>query len=126
VRGTVRSIADPKKFAELTRFTGPTGHKIEFVAATLDSDAGWDDAVRGVTYIQHVASPVPTEAPKNGDADVVQPAIKGVQFVLRAALKASVRRVILTSSVSAVFEGRWAELESHEFTEEDWYVFQPT
>jgi len=38
---------------------------IEFIAADLNSDVGWADAVAEADYVLHVASPVPTVDPKS-------------------------------------------------------------
>ncbi|HVF15644.1 MAG TPA: NAD-dependent epimerase/dehydratase family protein, partial [Steroidobacteraceae bacterium] len=70
----------------------------------LEKDAGWSDAVADCEYVLHVASPVPTAAPKHDD-DIIVPARDGTLRVLRAARDANVRRVVLTSSFAAVGYG---------------------
>ena len=49
----------------------------------------------------HTASPVTINNPRNHD-DVIGPAVSGVKFVLEAAQKHKIKRVVITSSVSAV------------------------
>src|SRR5207302_7790962 len=71
-----------------------------FHAAELTVDAGWDAAVSGCDYILHVASPVAVSEPKNAD-ELIVPARDGTRRAVGAALKAGVKRVILTSSVAA-------------------------
>jgi dihydroflavonol-4-reductase len=78
---------------------------IEFAAADLNSDAGWADAVDGADYVLHVASPVPTEDPKSDD-ELVRPARDGTLRLLKAARDAGVKRVVMTSSISAIIVGR--------------------
>jgi nucleoside-diphosphate-sugar epimerase len=68
-------------------------------AADLTADDGWDDAVAGCAYVLHVASPVLTSQ-TNRDA-LLGPAREGTLRVLRAAVRAGVRRVVLTSSAAA-------------------------
>jgi dihydroflavonol-4-reductase len=63
VRGTVRSVTGPKT-AFLHTLAPGAPHKLELVQADLNSDAGWEEAVRGATYILHVASPFPMNSPK--------------------------------------------------------------
>ncbi len=86
------------------------------VGADLFSDAGWDDAVKGCRFVLHVASPFPPDSPKNED-ELIIPARDGALRVLRAAHRANVQRVVMTSSVAAVLYGRDRD---HVFTEADW------
>ena len=65
VRGTARSADKAEALnAILSEYSGKPVN-IEIVAADLGSDEGWADAVRGVDFVQHVASPFPAEAPKS-------------------------------------------------------------
>ena len=91
--------------------------KLEFVYADLLSDEGWDQAVAGCDFVLHVASPFPSEAPKD-ENDLILPAREGTLRVLRAAQKAGVKRVVLVSSTAAVLSGH--ERENREFNESDW------
>ena len=90
---------------------------IEFVAADLNSDVGWADAVAGADYVLHVASPVPTVDPKSDD-ELVRPARDGTLRVLKAARDAGVKRVVMTSSISAIMFGRG--VREKPFAEADW------
>src|SRR5690606_14023866 len=92
--------------------------KLELVEADLSRDAGWDAAVQGCARVMHVASPVPVEAPRHPD-DVIVPAREGTLRVLRAAVMAGVRRVVLTSSTSAVLYGHPRD-GSRTYDESDW------
>jgi nucleoside-diphosphate-sugar epimerase len=88
------------------------------LAADLTSDDGWDEAVAGCQYVLHVASPFPPEQPKDPD-ELIVPARDGALRVLRAALDAGVKRVVMTSSVAAI-RGSRDSSESAPFTEADW------
>ena len=90
---------------------------IEFVGADLNSDGGWANAVTGADYVLHVASPVPAVDPKNDD-ELVRPARDGTLRVLKAARDAGVKRVVMTSSTSAIIFGRG--VREKPFTEADW------
>ena len=60
-------------------------------------------AVRGCDYVLHTASPFPPDQPSNEDI-VIKPAVEGALNVLRACAKEnSVKRVVLTSSVAAIY-----------------------
>lgn len=78
--------------------------EVRFVIADLTGDDGWDEAVAGVDYVLHVASPYPATAPAHED-DLIVPARDGALRVLRAAQRAQVRRVVLTSSFAAIGYG---------------------
>ena len=117
VRGTVRSTAKAAALNEALARHSPRSAEIELVEADLESDRGWDAAVAGVDVIHHVASPFPMAAPKNPD-DLIRPARDGALRVLKAAKRAGVDRVVLTSSCAAVAYGKTALPES--FTESDW------
>jgi nucleoside-diphosphate-sugar epimerase len=78
--------------------------RLSFVAANLDSDTGWPEAVAGCEYVLHVASPFPAGVPRSDD-ELVVPAREGTLRVLRASRAAGVRRVVLTSSFAAIGYG---------------------
>ena len=121
VRGTVRSLSNPKKVRHLEELGAKHGGRLELVEADLERDAGWDDAVRGCMYVEHVASPFPAAAPENEDV-LVRPAVDGTLRVLRAASAAgTVHRVVVTSSVAAVAYGH-ANSGERVLSEEDWSV----
>lgn len=90
------------------------------VVADLSRDEGWDEAVAGCDHVVHVASPFPKESPKFDD-EVIRPAVDGTLRVLRAAARAGVRRVVLTSSVAAVVSGHAGGVVR---TEADWSVVE--
>ena len=77
----------------------------------------WTGAVAGADYVLHVASPVPTVDPRS-DEELVRPARDGTLRVIRAARDAGVKRVVMTSSISAIIYGRG--VREKPFTEEDW------
>jgi dihydroflavonol-4-reductase len=92
-------------------------NKLEFICADLTKDEGWSQAVAGCDFVLHLASPFPTEAPKD-ENELIIPARDGTLRVLRAAQEAGVKRVVLVSSVAAITGGH--EKENRTFTESDW------
>ena len=105
VRTTVRSLkreADAR--AMLKQGGAEPGEKLTFIAADLESSAGWPQAVAGCEYVLHVASPFPPGIPKTED-ELIIPARDGAVRVLRAARDAGVKRVVLTSSFAAIGYG---------------------
>ncbi len=99
VRGTIRSLAK----ADAVRATlGAPG--LELVAADLTSDVGWAEAMKGVDYVQHIASPIPDAEPKD-EQELIGPARDGALRALKFAHAAGVKRVIMTSSMAAIAYG---------------------
>ena len=120
VRTTIRSLDKEAAVRSTLSDAGmANGDSLSFVAADLMSDFGWRDAVAGVDFVLHVASPVQPGNVENED-DLIVPAREGALRVLRAARAASVRRVVLTSAFHAVGWGH--AHDDHVFTEEDWTV----
>ncbi|MFC6010176.1 NAD-dependent epimerase/dehydratase family protein [Nocardia lasii] len=120
VRATLRDRTTRPAPAHLLDLARRTGGDLEFVAATLDADAGWAAAVADCDTVLHVASPFPATPPQNDD-DLIEPAVQGTLRVLRAAAEAGVRRVVLTSSVAAVAYGHRTDAVR---TEADWSVVE--
>lgn len=100
VRTTVRSASKEAKVREAVARVADPGGRLSFAVADLEKDEGWDAAVKGCRYVLHVASPLGIDMPGDLDA-LVAPARDGALRVLKAAVKAGVRRVVLTSSVAA-------------------------
>jgi nucleoside-diphosphate-sugar epimerase len=102
VRTTVRSLAKaPAARAAIASQVDP-GDRLSFFAAELTQDAGWDEAAAGCDYVLHVASPLGIDDPKDADA-LITPAREGALRALKAATKAGVKRVVMTSSVAAAY-----------------------
>ena len=117
VRTTLRSLAKAKAVRASIDNIAPKASEIEFVEADLNSDAGWGRAAVGAQYVLHVASPVPVTDPKDDD-ELIRPARDGTLRVLTAARDAGVKRVVMTSSISAIIFGRG--VREKPFTEADW------
>jgi dihydroflavonol-4-reductase len=100
VRTTVRSLAkEASTRARVGTIVDPED-RLSFFAADLTCDEGWDAAVAGCDYVLHVASPIGTDAPKDRNVMII-PARDGALRVLRAATRADVERVVMTSSAAA-------------------------
>lgn len=100
VRTTLRSL--DKAAAVRAAIAGEVdpGERLSFHIADLTDDAGWDEATAGCDYVLHVASPLGTDLPDDPQ-ELIVPAREGALRALRAAAKAGVKRVVLTSSVAA-------------------------
>ena len=118
VRTTVRSLKREGDVRAMLKEGGvEPADRLSFVAADLEKDAGWPEAVAGCDYVLHVASPFPSSVPKHED-DLIVPAREGALRVLRAARDARVKRVVLTSSFAAIGYGQPVQKEP--FNETNW------
>jgi dihydroflavonol-4-reductase len=118
VRTTLRSLAKEQAVRDTLAQAGAQNlDRLSFVAADLNQDAGWAEAVAGCDYVQHVASPFPLAQPKD-ENDLIRPAVDGTLRVLRAARDAGVKRVVLTSSFAAIGYGHGDQEAA--YTESDW------
>jgi dihydroflavonol-4-reductase len=116
VRTTVRSLSREAQVRAAVGSEVDPGDRMTVLAADLTRDEGWAEAVRGCDYVLHVASPFPPKQPKDPD-ELIVPAREGTLRVLRAALDAGVKRVVVTSSVAAV---RADGSEPRPLDERDW------
>jgi dihydroflavonol-4-reductase len=123
VRATLRSLNKSELVKQMLKEGGISSFEnLTFAEADLENESSWEKAVEGCQYVIHTASPTPHTDAKTED-DFVIPAKNGVLFVLRAAQKAGVKRVVLTSAFGAVSYGT---LKNTPYTEEDWTVLNDT
>ncbi len=92
--------------------------KLSFALLDLESDAGWAEAIEGVDVLMHTASPFPLASPKD-ENDLIRPAVEGTLRALKAAHGAGIKRVVLTSSVAAIY-GNDLPAGKTEFDETMW------
>ena len=117
-RTTVRSLTREPEVRAMLAAQVDVGDRLAVVAADLNDDRGWQEAVAGCDYVLHVASPFPSAQPKDPE-ELIAPARDGTLRVLRASLAAGVQRVVLTSSSAAIRGGGGAN-PGRLLTEEDW------
>ena len=103
VRGSVRSFSKKEKVIEaITKEIDPKDN-LEFCELDLLEDKGWDKAMEGCEFVLHVASPFINIEPKD-ENEYIRPAVDGTMRALKAAKKAGVKRVVLTSSMVSMLE----------------------
>jgi dihydroflavonol-4-reductase len=113
VRATVRDLGrEATVRANLAKVVDP-GNRLSFYAANLTEDAGWDAAVEGCDYVLHVASPLGVAEPKDPN-ELIVPARDGAKRAVGAAIKAGVKRVVMTSSVAATHKSGTGDTMSDE------------
>ena len=79
--------------------------RLSFSEADLLSEHGWDAAMKGCTYVLHVASPFMMKEPRDENV-MIAPAVEGTQRVIAAAQRNGVKRLVLTSSTFAIIAGK--------------------
>lgn len=120
VRGSVRNEARAGRIRKALDGQGARTERLDFVRLDLTSDHGWAAAMDGIDFLVHTASPFVTYIPDDED-ELIRPAVEGTERALRAALDASVKRVVLTSSEAAVVRGH-PKNRNAAFSEADWAV----
>ncbi|OMO51097.1 NAD-dependent epimerase/dehydratase [Corchorus olitorius] len=119
VKATVRDPSDKKKTDHLVALDGAKERLQLFKAELLDEGA-FDSVVDGCIGVFHTASPCFYES-KDPLAELIDPAVKGTLNVLRSCAKvASIKRVIITSSLGAVlFTGK--PVADDDIADETWF-----
>ncbi|KAJ9656611.1 hypothetical protein H2198_004845 [Neophaeococcomyces mojaviensis] len=107
----------------------PTKEQLSWIVVPdLSVKGAYDEAVKGVKYIIHTASPIPTfdggDAPDPAQYEqyFIKPAVAGAVGMLESAKKAgTVKRVVITSSVVAIvpFKYYMGETDDRVFTADD-------
>jgi len=102
VRVAVRNEGGIKK-VKAAKSVQPYLDKLSFtLVPEITAPGAYDEAVKGVKYIIHLASPITKPEYTDFENDIVQPAINGTLGILESAKKEpSVQRVVITSSIVA-------------------------
>lgn len=123
VRATVRNLSQKDKFIHLTEIAVKSKGTLQFFEADLLKQGSFADAMEGCELVIHTASPFKISGLKNAQKELVEPALEGTRNVLESVNQTkSVKRVVLTSSVVAVF-GDAIDIKNTKdgiFTEEHW------
>lgn len=101
VQGTVQDLGNEKETKHLVAMEGAKERLKLFQIDLLDYDS-IEAAINGSVGVFHLASPCIVEEVKDPQSQLLDPAVKGTMHVLQAAQKAKVRRLVLTSSISAI------------------------
>ncbi|KAG5987490.1 hypothetical protein E4U54_004968, partial [Claviceps lovelessii] len=104
VRAAVRTQAGFDQIASSRLVQPYTAQLSSFIVPDITVPGAYDEAVRGVKYIVHVASPIP-KAKEGSDYDscFIRPAVQGTIGILESALKAGgVAKVVITASLSSI------------------------
>ncbi len=123
VHATVRNPADPRETLHLESIAADSPGALSLYGAELLDPLGFDRAMTGCEVVFHTASPVIGRGVRDPMRVLIEPATSGTRNVLEAVNRCpSVRRVVLTSSVGAIY-GDAVELAGTEercFNESHW------
>ena len=103
VKGSVRSLSKKDVVTKgIKKVIDPNGN-LEYCELNLLNDEGWEEAMEDCDYVLHVASPFINIEPKDENL-YIRPAVDGTMRALKAAKKAGVKRVVVTSSMVSMLE----------------------
>ncbi|GAA0167713.1 hypothetical protein Leryth_017281 [Lithospermum erythrorhizon] len=138
IHASIYPGSDPTHLLNLPGATNSAVRLVVHEADLLDADNIHKSIQEcGGGGVFHVASPCTLEDPVDPQRELVDPAVKGTLNVLEAAKRAGVRRVVLTSSISAmvpnpnwpsgkvVDESSWTDLGYCE-SRQKWYPVSKT
>ncbi|GLU00110.1 hypothetical protein SLE2022_175030 [Rubroshorea leprosula] len=139
VHGTVRDPDDIKNM-HLKKLENASEGLQLFKADLLDT-VSLSDAISGCAGVFHIASPVPPSlialSLQMVQEELMQPAVTGTRNVLDACLKSKIKKIVVASSLGAVFlnpnwprdravdEECWSDLEFCKATK-NWYCMSKT
>ena len=104
VRASIRNIKNAESVRiDLQKYL-KKDVKLKFFEADLLKDKGWDRAIENCEAIMHVAGPYPMNF-EGPEEDQIKPHEEGTLRILKLAKSNNVERVILTSSIAAVWMG---------------------
>ncbi len=105
VRAAVRNKAGFDRIAALKPIAPYVLGVESFIVPDITIAGAYNEAVKGVKYIIHMASPLATNIPEGVDYDsyMIQPAIRGTVGILESASKVTgIQRVVITASILSI------------------------
>ncbi|KAG6008455.1 hypothetical protein E4U21_004477 [Claviceps maximensis] len=108
VRAAVRTQSSFDKIASLRPVQPHTARLSSFIVPDITVPGAYDEAVQGVKYIVHVASPLASKTDGSDyESQLIRPAIQGTIGVLESAIKVrGIQRVVITGSISSIASSR--------------------
>lgn len=123
VHGTVRNPEKASGLEHLHKLTADHPGRLKLFKADLLEPGSFDEAMAGCELVMHTASPFLLSGYTDAQEALIRPALEGTRNVLDAVNRTeSVKRVVLTSSVVAIYgdarESR--DVPGGVFTDEHW------
>ena len=113
------SLKDLKKESLVRDALGNKINSENFELCKLDlfEDQGWEEATSNCDYLLHIASPCVIKEPKN-ENEIIYPAVNGTLRAIKAAHKANIKKIVITSSVGSIVYGHNKEIcDSSDWTD---------
>ncbi len=123
VNTTVRNLSHKDKYEHLLKLSEEHPGRLNIIEADLLKEGSFDSAVKDRDILIHTASPFFIQNIKDPQKELVDPAVLGTENILGSANRSpSVKRVVLTSSVAAVYgdSSDIADIPSGAFNEDCW------
>ncbi|MFC9473006.1 NAD-dependent epimerase/dehydratase family protein [Nocardia sp. NPDC056952] len=121
VRATVRDPHKARGLEHLQALSEQFPEKLSLHQADLLDEGSFDAAVQGCELVIHTASPFLLGKISDAEEQLVRPALEGTRNVLSSVNAAeSVKRVVLTSSVAAIYGDNADMVGRGSFTDTDW------
>ena len=115
VNGSIRSPEREEEVFQALQKNNTSTEHLNLFTFNLTDDEGWDEGMAGCDYLLHVASPISIST--KDEEFFVGPAVAGVNRAMKFAQKHNVKKVVLTSSVAAIFE---TTVLKQYYDESDW------
>jgi len=115
VNGSIRSPERKEEVFQALQKNNTSTEHLNLFTFNLTDDEGWDEGIAGCDYLLHVASPISIST--KDEEFFVGPAVAGVNRAMKFAQKHNVKKVVLTSSVAAIFE---TTVLKQYYDESDW------
>jgi nucleoside-diphosphate-sugar epimerase len=120
VHATVRDPDKAKGLEHLRKLGEEHGARLQLFKADLLKPGTFDTAMAGCQLVFHTASPFIVSKTADPEASLVRPALEGTKNVLDSVERtASVKRVVLTSSVVALY-GDSVDIAGKQCDEQSW------
>ncbi|WP_026909552.1 NAD-dependent epimerase/dehydratase family protein [Patulibacter minatonensis] len=121
VRATVRDPDKASGLEHLHELSAAHPGKLTLHAADLLADGSFTVGMEGCQLVIHTASPFLVGKVKDPQEQLIRPALEGTRNVLASVdATPSVRRVVLTSSVAAIYGDNVEMRGRGPFTDQDW------
>lgn len=105
VRAAVRNQAGFDRISKLKPVAPYASELTSVIVPDITVAGAYDEAVKGVEYIVHVASPLASNTPPGVDYEsyLIQPAIQGTVGILESAAKTTgIKRIVITGSILSI------------------------
>ncbi|MGM0613206.1 MAG: SDR family oxidoreductase [Bacteroidota bacterium] len=120
---TVRNMNDKEKISHLEELAKEDTYTLDLAEADLLQEGSFKAPMQDCDVVIHTASPFKISGIKNAKEQLINPAVKGTENVLKAVNQTpSVKKVVLTSSVAAIHgdNADIQDIKENKFNEDHW------